>query len=410
MHKYHHDLHIEKHLHLTKFLSDKYNDLLVADVFRLLSLSMISIFLPIYLLGINFTISMVAWMELLTFVASIFTHYFVMKNISYWGVKKTLVVSYLINVIFYLVLYYSDILIGDFGKISFIIFISILNLLTTCLYWSAHHLYFINSTKCKNEGVKLGLLVGLPTFIGIVGPFLGSVMITEFSFKEAFLVSGLFMSVASIVLFFSSDIKVKIKLDIEKILDFKQRGKNIVYIMQGVAYAATGFIWPVLLFYLGIKLISMGLLYLFSNTAFATVSYLGGKSVDKDGNMSIGRVGAMGQGVSLIMRALSSTILMLTTFQTMGGIFGGLMQVALNTGFYKHAHKDIGNSVMNRELYMHIGRMFTILMFLVSMMFFSIQGSLIFVLILAGITDFSLILFLKKGVLIVNKKHYFWQR
>lgn len=409
MHKYHHDLHIDKHLHLTKFLSNKYNELLVADVFRLLSLSMISIFLPIYLLGINFSISAVVWMELSMFVLIIFAHYYVMKKIGDWGIKRTLVVSYLLNVVFYVALYYSDVLISDFGKLFFVLVIIALNVSTTSLYWSAHHLYFISSTKVKNQGGKLGLLVGLPTFVGIIGPFMGSVLITEFGFKEAFVVSGFFMSIASIVLFFSDDIKVKIKLDIKKIFDVKNRAKNTVYVMQGISYAATGFIWPVLLFYLGIKLISMGLLYLFSNTAYAAVSYLGGISADKNGNMKIGRIGAIGHGLSLILRTLSSTIALLTTFQTMGGVFGGLMQVALNTGFYKYSHKDVGNSIMNREMYMHFGRIFTVLAFLLALPFATIEGALIFVLILAGISVFSLIIFIKKGNLIVDQKRHFWE-
>jgi len=410
MHKYHHDLHIDKHIHLTKFLSNKYNDLLIADVFRLLSLSMISIFLPIYLLGIGFSISAVTLMEISLFVLSIFAHYLVMARISDWGVKKSLVVSYLLNVVFYITLYYSEVFIGDFGKISFILLIIFLNLTATCLYWSAHHLYFISSTKSKNQGGKLGLLVGIPTFVGIIGPFLGSVIIDKFNFKEAFFVSGLFMLIASVVLFFSNDIKVKIKLDIKKILDFEHSVKNTVYVMQGISYAATGFVWPVLLFFLGIKLISMGLLYLLSNTAYAVVSYLGGKSADRNGNMKIGRIGAVGHGSSLILRALSSTIALLTTFQTMGGVFGGLMQVALNTGFYKHSHKDMGNSIMNREAYMHVGRLLTVLMFLVALFFTEKpETALIFVLILAGISVFSLTLLIRKGTLIVEEKRHFWQ-
>ncbi len=402
MHKYHHYFFIGRELRFSRFLSNKYNDLLIADTLRLVSLSMISIFLPLYLLKLSYSVRAIALMELALFVLSIFLHYFVLKNIGRWGVKKVLISSYFLNIVFYAVLYYAKNLMDDFSPFVFLFLLVIFNSLPIIFYWTAHHIYFLKATKARHQGEKLGLLKAVPVVAGVFSPLIGSVVIDNFGFKGAFVVSAFLLILATKALFLSKDISVKIKLKKKKILDFKNFKKNWIFFIQGVGYVSTGFIWPIMLFLLSIKIISIGFLYLFSDLAYAFVVYFGGKNIDKKGNIKFGKLGVVGHGFSLILRALTSTILFLSTFQTMGGIFGGLMHVAFDTGFYKKSHHNIGSAIMNRELYMYLGRIFTILIFLFLYMFFSVKNAFVFTLIISGLIIFSSIIFIRRDNFIIN--------
>ena len=404
MHKYHHESHIAKHIHISRFLHNKYNNLLTADTLRLIALSMVSLFVPIFLYkNLGISILQISLYELYVFIACIVFHYYVLLNISGWGVKRTLIISYFLNIFFYLILAISLPYISGFGVISFLIFLGIFDATSSSFYWIAHHVYFLNATKAENEGEKLGLLMGVPTFASIISPLLGATVITIFGFYGSFFVSGLFMFIASMILLYAENIIVAdLHMNFKKILDFGGMRKNIIFTIQGAGTVATGFFWPILLFFLAVKLISIGFLYLISNLVYALVSYFGGKRIDKNGSTGVGKFGAIGHGLSLILRALSTTIFGITTFQTMGGIFSGLLHVALDGSFYKKAHNDMANNVMNREFYMHIGRIIIILVFILLLPLFTIIEASVISLILSGALIFVLVLFFEKKYSIFN--------
>jgi len=390
MHKYTHKFNLASHIHLSKFLHNKYNELVIADTFRLVALSMISLFVPIFLLETGFSIVEIIYMELGILFGSMILHYFVLRIMPVWGVKRTLILSYILNIVLYISMFYVDILVGDFGRYFFLVVVAVFNIVPSVLYWSAHHIYFLKTTKSENEGRKLGILMSVPSFVGIISPLVGSVLIEGYSFQLAFLVSAVLMMIASGVLFFSDDIKTESDMCVGRIFDFGRMRKNLIFFVQGVSHIATGFVWPILLFYSKVHLISIGFLYLFSNAFYSIVSYLGGKKSDAGKAKKLGRIGAMGHGFSMIFRALSTTIISMTTFQAMGGIFGGLLHVVLDSSFYKNSHKDMTNAVMNRELYMHFGRIFVVILFLVLLSFFSVIKTLVSLLVLSGVITFLL--------------------
>ena len=396
MHKYHQEF------HLNKFIHNEYNDLVIADTFRNVALSLAAIFIPIFLLEIGFSVLQLCYYELGLFISSVVFHYYILAHLPHWGVKKSLIISYLLTIVFYFILYFSESLISDFGAAGFLFFLGIFNAFPTALYWSAHHVYFIKSTDGKNDGKKLGILLSVPSILCIASPFIGSILITKFDFYGVFVVSIVLMFLAAWALNFSKDMEPKIKLNLTKIINKKNKRKNLIFFLQGIGYAATSFICPVILFLMSIKIISVGFLFLFSKIFAAATTYLGGKNSDLGKSRNIGRIGAIGHGLSLIFRALSTTVLTMTAFQSMGGFFGGLLGIAIDSSFFKKSHLDIANSIMSRELYMHLGRIFLIVVLIILLSFFSIINTLIISLIIAGITTFALNLVIKSDYSMIS--------
>lgn len=396
MDKYFSHFHIGRHLHLKNFLHDEYNDLVIADTFRLLAISMVSLFIPIFLLKSSFSILEVALTELGLFLGAIIFHYLSLKFIHHFGgIKKLMIFSYAVYILLYLSLKYTEFLVADIGRINFLILITSLNIIASVCYWTTHHIYFFRSTSTKDSGKKLGILKSVPTIAGIFSPFLGSILISNFSFYTTFLVSAILMVIASGALLFSRDIKANINLSFKKSLNLHNPRTNIIFFIQGLGYAAVGFAWPILLFIFSVELISMGSLYLFSNIFFAAISYFGGKRTDHDRSNIIGRIGAAGHGFSIIFRALSSTIVTMTAFQTMGGFFGGLLHISLDAAFFKSSQKDIANGIMCREIYMNLGRAFLIVILIILLIYFPAKTVFVSALIFSGILTFILSILIK---------------
>ena len=390
MERLNYSLHLIKHFHFREFLHDKYNDLLFADTIRLVALSMVSVFIPIFLVEQGFAIKDVALMMLGYYLGSIFLYWLLLEVIEFLGVKNAMIFSYVTTIVMYGMLFNYEIILVGMTQPMFLMMIMFLETIAQVFYWASHHIYFMRSIESKDSGKKLGLLVAVPAMVGIISPFVGSVLITECGFEGAFLVSGIMMIIAAWTLFFSSDIKVKISLRLYRVLDLRHMRKNLLLFIEGVGYGGTVFYWPLLMFAQGIKILSMGFLYLLSNIAYALTSYYGGKMCDERGAKKAGRIGAVGWGLSVIFRALVAKIWLITAIQTMGGAFGGLFHTALDADFLKSNHEHIGNAIMNREFYMYLGRALLVITFLIMLLYFDVKTALISVMVISGMATISL--------------------
>ncbi len=403
MYKYYQHQHLIHHLHFKKFLHNKYNELVIADSFRRMALSMISLFIPIFLLKLNFSFAIIALLEMVGLLLVFLTHLFLTAHISRWGIKHVLIASYCLNIILYIVLYNARIILPNFGPVLFLLLVGFLNAVSMAIYWSAHHLYFLCTTNSRHNGSKTGILMAVPVLFGIVGPLVGAYLITSYNFQLVFLTGALLLVFASGVLFFSKNIKVPgTKLKIKKIIDKKHWSKNSIYLMQGITFSATSFMWPMFMFLSAITLIGIGFVHLLSSVAHSIFCYEAGRQMDKNGNRSISRVGAIGHGITLIGRSLITTVVGASIWQTLGGIFAGFYFVPLEAAFYKHSHHDIVNKMLNRELYLNLGRISLFIFFFSLLPFFNLISALMITLIAAGISTVLLSLIIKQDKTIID--------
>ena len=357
--------HLTHHIHLRRFLHDRYNDLVIADTFRGIALSMVSLFIPLFLIHEGYSLLAIVLFRLSIEPTNTLFFTYITYRLPAWGVKRTLIISYIFNTGLYLALYNITELRKFLGWFGFLFVIVLIYSIADSAYWSAHHAYFISTTRAKDSGSKAGLLMAVPVFLGIIGPFLGGLIITKYGWQLAFLISTLLLILASGALLFSKEIKIKTAhIKLKHIIDRKQMTKNITYMLQGAGFVSTSFVWPLLLFFNSIKLVSIGLLYLLSNLAHSIICYVAGKQSDKHGNRNLVRGGALGHSITLIMRVFTTTLAGISFWQTLGGLFGAFHFVTLESGFYRASHHDRANRTINRELYLNIGRAIFIVCFI----------------------------------------------
>lgn len=390
-------LHFINHL-----IHGRYYGLVIADSLRNVSLSMIAFFVPLFLLEKGFSIFNVAFYYLGFYVACIFAHYFVLKIINFIGVKRGLMISYLSEICFYIILCnYENIsaLVGNNLYLAILIIPAISAIVT---YWTAHHIYFFVASHARHEGRKLGLLYSIPNALGIFAPFLGGFLITVFDFEITFFVSVILLILASFVLSLSKNIIAEIDIKIEKVFDFNSDAKNWIFFVDGAKYFTSGIIWPIYMFVMSISFLSIGFIYIFCNFGHSAACYIAGKINDNNGSRKIGRIGAIGHSFTLAARAFTANVLSMSTTLFFGGIFSALLQVSLDSGFYKHSHANIGSAMLNRELYMHLGRITMILIFILCLLAFNLKIALMIIMIITAVLTFMLNFFIKKDNSIIE--------
>lgn len=371
-------------------MREQFRGLVIADVFRNLAISMIALFIPIYLLNIGFAFAEIVLMELGMYVSSIILHYLILQKIHFFGVRAALVMSYAFQIAFYFLLSFSSSYVADINRIIFLTLIALLSAVPAVIYWSAHHLYFIETTERFEEGRKLGFLTSIPVLFSVLSPFIGSYIITNFGYDKLFMVSGLLIIIGTTALFRTKEIAIgKSRLDVVKIINKKCMKRNTIFITQGISTASTSFLWPIALYLLSISIMSIGGLYLVANAVHCIFIYLSGKRIDLGKGKALGRIGAIGQGLSIILRSISETITSLTAFTSMGGAFGGILNLTLDSNFFRKSHDNAVNAVMNREFYMHIGRITLVLLVLLLSLFVDIKSTIIISLFLSGVVVFS---------------------
>lgn len=396
---------MRKHIYFDQIkhiIHGRYYGLVVADSLRNIALSMISFFVPLFLIKNGYSIKSVAIYYLFFYIACIIAHYILLKTISRIGVKRGLVISYFSEICFYVILSNYERISAIAGGIKFLAILFVPAVIAIVTYWTAHHIYFFIASHSRHEGKKLGLLYSIPNALGIFTPFIGGLIITFFGFKATFLVSVILLSTASFVIFMSKNIATEINCKVNKVLDFKADAKNWIFFIDGVNYFSSGLIWPIYMFIMSINFLSIGFVYIFCNIGYSVSCLIAGRISDKTGVRRLGRIGAIGHALTLALRAFTKSVFAMSTVLAFGGIFGALLQVSLDSGFYKHSHENIGNAMMNRELYMHLGRITMVLFFLFCLMIFDDRISLMIILVTAAFLTFILNFFIKKDKVIIE--------
>lgn len=169
--------------------------------------NLISVFIPIYLLNLGFSLSSVLAYY---FIYAIF--YALLSPLNYFikkiGFKAIIIIRPFFEIIHYLWIY----LINYAPQTLY--FLSAFNALAT-FYWASYdYLFSINSGK-KNIAAAVGNMAVIPRIVNLFTPILGAIIITYFSFDILFLLVGILFIASIFPLLNIKEILIKPKANIK---------------------------------------------------------------------------------------------------------------------------------------------------------------------------------------------------
>jgi len=240
--------------------------------------SMVSIFVPIYLLTLNYSFLAVLGWLLIGRVLDPISGFFAVKLDNIIGMKKAILLSLILTVvIFFLlwqletnpILFFPIILVYSFTRVN---------------YWMQCNALFMEVAKPKEMGTEAGVIDGLETFTGLIAPLIGAYILVELGMPILLAVTSaiLMISIIPVLMIKGAHFKIKTSFhDHTKKHTFDPK-LLIEMLHRGFQSNLLNVIFPLYLFLAGFEIIDIGVIAVLLALSGVFTPLLFGKLIDKD--------------------------------------------------------------------------------------------------------------------------------
>lgn len=341
----HHTLHL-----LFNNRLDKIEELYLNLSLRAFAVSMIAIFVPIYLLQLDYSLSSV----LLFYMIVSLTHgVFVFPSAivsARFGFKHAIFLSTPFLILFYFLLYTLTIYqwpLWILGVVSGI---------NGSLFWFGYHAYFSRFSDKKHRGEEISFARIFRLIAGISGPLVGGLLITFAGFKLLFVIVPILLIVSCIPLFLSKDTYASGRLSFSRVFAGRKIRDYLAFIGYGIETGSGLIVWPIVIFF--------SVLHSFTALGFITslslffsfiATLIIGRYVDIRKRLVL-RISALLNAVIWIARMFVKTSLHIVATDSLYGMTRIAIGISFDTLSYDKANKDgLLASIAMREITIQIG-------------------------------------------------------
>jgi MFS family permease len=366
------------------FRSKKLDEIYFSVFFKSLGESLISIFIPVYLIVLGYNL-----IDVGIYFAIFYCTFLIISPLGMFfnhriGIKKTMAIGMAISLIYF---YFLHLLSSGFSYYIAAIIYGI----SSGIYFAAFHVEFAKSTINKKEAENTSLLSVLTLIAESLGPLIGALFITQISFNFLFLISGAVFFISIIPLVFTKDFKISHeKLKLKEIATSDTDEKAWSYKATGVIYATLGIFWPLFIYLSVNNFISLG--WIVSAASFFNILFLFfiGKISDKYPEKTL-KAGVFTTAPIFILRLffLSTTGLFITNLIGFASFYA--IDIPFSKIIYRTAKKSkqICSYFLFRQLHMFAGRILVCLVIIFT-------ASFKWLFILAALSTFIYLLLLRE--------------
>ncbi len=290
---------------------------------RNFGLSMISVFLAAYIYSLQNSIIDVIVFLLIHFITMTLVFPISAKLTSKIGTMHTILLSTPITVLFFYLL-------NSLSPLeNFIPLLGIIFGISEGFFWMAFNEEFSFISKSKKIASELSSIKIMVTIAGVIGPFIGGLIILLTGFDYLFLIVILLLFAGTIPLLLSKEIKPKQKFtfSVKKIYSEMRNKMFIPFMAHGTVMVSINYLWPLFVFLIVTNYFEVGLLTLVSNIFYVLMLYL---VVHKESTfiaLGLLKNGATLFSLTLILRGLSINISQIFSMWILGGITFPLVEI-----------------------------------------------------------------------------------
>jgi len=338
------------------------NELYASIAIRSFTMSMIAIFIPIYLLETGYSI---AWVFLFYAIFSAFHALFSVpaaKISSRFGFKHCMLFSMPLLILFHIMLYTLETHGWPLYLLAAVLGVS------SALFWLAYHTDFAKFSKKKNRGKEIGVAKMFISVFHVAGPVIGGIILATLGFQALFLIVSSLLFFSIIPLFFSDDVHEPINFSIRQIFTDQKLKSYMAFIGYGVESGVAKIIWPVFIFFSILNsFTALGLVETISLFSSLLVTIIVAKYSDIKRRLVL-RLGAMLNAIVWVIKATVTTALQVYVFDSLYGMTKMIKEIPFDAMGYDEANRtNIIEYIAFREIVLHLGR----IMLLISMILIS---------------------------------------
>jgi len=347
------------------------NEMYASMALRTFGLSLIAIFIPIYLYTLGYPLETVFLYYIVQNFFQFFGNFTAGKVIGRIGAKHVMIMSYPVLLVYLLML----VTLPTYHWPLWLL--ALPSALSLNLFWPAYHDDFSKAKNKKSTGKQVGKLLILIESVGALGPIIGGLIAQFFGVQYGIIAAIILTMAAAVPLLGKKEITRKRPLDLKK-FQIRKNFKDLVAYggisMEGMAISI---IWPLFLYIIIGNYARIGSIATISILATIALSIFVGKAVDKYEKDKVMKV------TSIINFFTSSSRVLVTSLSSayIIGVVSSLAHIVLWIPFfseyYLHADKRPRTEyITEMEMSVDIFRMLGLIILFFCAYFFSVKTTL----------------------------------
>lgn len=346
--------------HIYHFLKNKeMNELYMTYGIFNFSLELISIFVPIYLYKLDYSLSWILFYYLLISLSFVLFSFLGAKIVSKLGVKHTMLLTVPILIVYFTGLRYLP-------ELSWLFFIlPILASFKMILFNYSFHLNFLEHSDKNNRGKEEATLQASALLASFAAPFIGGLIIKLAGFTVLFSAGSLILFLAFVPLFMSKENYESVSFDKKNLFKDIFRKENMPCCLSFVGYAIESWIgaiiWPVFLFTILFSTESVGFVASLATILTFLIFYFIGKETDLKDKKRLLRIGTILYFIGWIGRLFVNSFVSVLFVDTYANLTQKVLQVPWSAYSYDIAAKrNYFKFIVQREITFNIARIIAI--------------------------------------------------
>jgi len=370
-------------------LKDDLHEIYFNQVIETFAISLISIFVPIYLLDRGFSL-LDSFSFMLVYWGAMFLFAPVAAQVSSrLGFKHTIIYRAPLLVFYFSMLFFLEYFSG------FLLFIALLGGFSAILYWISTNAEFVKAADGEKSAKQVGYLNALPQISAVAAPLISAVLLSAFGFPPVFILVIILIAVSQVPFLLTSDYKEKFIMKMRKSWLFLDRRFFFLFLVQGVIFSNDFLLWSIFV-YQKFGIISAGKTASLYGAGMAIFTIITGK-VSSAGRRrkSMLVAGSIGYAFTCIARISTSTPLEALLISMLAGIFTTLISIPIYVEFCSRAKKEgVLNWVVFRDFWLASGRV-TFMLLSIAIIMLCPENALFAGFALAGMFSILLVLLAK---------------
>jgi MFS family permease len=372
---------MEAHKHFHMLQNKEVDELYINLGLRAFSFGLVSIFIPLFLLNLGYSLFEVFLFFTFNSVFHITALFLGAYFASKVGLKHTIIISQPFLLVFFILLYFLE-----FYPIPLIL-ISFFAGTYSGMFWVAFHSDFAENSDQGSKGKEVALGSIIVSIASAFAPVIGGILIVYLNFSYLLVFVALIILASIVLLLLTKDKKEPMDFSLKHIFAKRNKHHTIAYFGYGLYARGFALFWPLILFSILGNYVALGLITTFLLIFSFIATVLFGSFFDKKKKNFIAGSIFIG-GIIWIVRLFVSTTIIAFIVDSLYGFVKPSAEISIDATSYSNAGKNAVDYTIYRETVIHTG----ILICMGIVLMFPVPQLGI---IIAAIGSFLMILFLK---------------
>ncbi len=361
---------MENLFHIFSFLKNRELDELYASIsLRSFALSLIGVFIPLFLLKTGFTLKQVFLYYIIFNVLRVFFSVIAGMIASRYGFKHLILFSIPFLILFFILLYANP------KSILQLFLIALFGSIANSLFWVGYHTDFARFSLPGKRNQEISIANVFILVLKSLGPLIGSLILTFAGFHILFLLSIIIIISSSIPLFFSKEVYEPLNYSLKKLFIDINIKKLLASMSRGVNASVMLVTWPIYVF---LHIMNKSYIALGGATSIAFVStliatLLIGRISDKKSRFIL-FISSLGLSFLHLIRLAIKSIVGVFVLNSVFRIVNVSQAISFDSRNYEKAKDRIIETIVLREMNICLGKV----IFFSFMYFFSFVAGFIF--------------------------------